>query len=317
MLGALMEIFVFLFVMGLIFGAVGVAIASNKNVDGLAGFLLGAFLGPIGLIIVALLNPSTAVTSSAADAVKPEKGIDEFVGEINLTSDPYRLWLADRYEIQRNELFDRFVIKDQTFDTLDAALSYAYDLEAARIESARLDNERLLAERSARLEAKRIANEKAAADWEKDKPKAILALVISASVLAAFVMWAYIRAGEIEAQKTKAAAELLAKFEGEFGVEIPKNAERVELKVVKGLDSRIWCEGANNGKMLSFYSASSPKEIAGSFTKQLGSGEPMYSSLFDAGENFNTIWKKKNASYVLSMTPFKTNSSVNLCVVAN
>ena len=308
---------VFLFVIGLIFGAVGAAIASNKNVDGLVGFLLGAFLGPIGLIIVALLNPSTAVTSSAADAVKPEKGIDEFVGEINLKSDPYRLWLADRYEIQRNELFDRFVMKDQTFDTLDAALSYAYDLEAARIESVRLDKERLLAERSARLEAKRIANERAAADWEKDKPKAILALVISASVLAAFVMWAYIRAGEIEAQKTKATAELLAKFEGEFGVGIPKNAESVELKVVEGDDSKIWCEGAKNGKMLSFYSDSSPEEIAGNFTKQLGSGEPMYGSLFATGENFNTIWKKKNASYVLSIIEYQPNSSVNLCVVAN
>ena len=313
-----MEILVVLFLMGLIFGAVGAAIASNKNVDGVAGFLLGAFLGPIGLIIVALLNPSTAVTSSAADAVKPEKEIDEFVGEINLTSDPYRLWLADRYEIQRNELFDRFVIKDQTFDTLDAALSYAYDLEAARIESARLDNERLLAERSARLEAKRIANERAAADWERDKPKAILALVISASVLAAFVMWAYIRAGEIEAQKTKAAAELLAKIEREFGVEVPENAINVDLKAVEGDDSTIWCEGAENGKMLSFDSNSSPEEIAGSFTKQLGSGEPMYGSLFDTGENFSTIWKKKDASYVLSIVELqKTHSSVNLCVVKN
>lgn len=317
MLGALVEILVFLFLMGLIFGAVGVAIASNKNVDGLAGFLLGAFLGPIGLIIVALLNPSTAVTSSAADAVKPEKGIDEFVGEINLTSDPYRLWLADRYEIQRNELFDRFVIKDQTFDTLDAALSYAYDLEAARIESIRLDKERLVAERSARLEAARIAAEEAAAEWEKNKPKAILALVISASVLAAFFMWAYIKAGEIEAQKTKAAAELLAKIEREFGVEVPKNAEGVELKAVEGDDSKTWCEGANNGKMLSFDSNSSSEEIAGNFTKQLGSGEPMYGSLFDTGENFNTIWKKKNASYVLSIIEYPPNNSVRLCLVEN
>lgn len=308
---------VFLFVIGLIFGAVGVAIASNKNVDGLIGFLLGAFLGPIGLIIVALLNPSTAVTSSAADAVKPEKGIDEFVGEINLTSDPYRLWLADRYEIQRNELFDRFVIKDQTFDTLDAALSYAYDLEAARIESIRLDKERLVAERSARLEAARIAAEEAAAEWEKNKPKAILALVISASVLAAFFMWAYIKAGEIEAQKTKAAAELLAKIEREFGVEVPKNAEGVELKAVEGDDSKTWCEGANNGKMLSFDSNSSSEEIAGNFTKQLGSGEPMYGSLFDTGENFNTIWKKNNASYVLSIIEYQPNHSVRLCLVEN
>ena len=156
-----MEILVFLFLMGLIFGAVGVAIASNKNVDGLAGFLLGAFLGPIGLIIVALLNPSTAVTSSAADAVKPEKGIDEFVGEIDLASDPYRLWLADRYQIQRNELFDRFVINDQTFDTLDAALAYCDETESAKVERTKLEQERASAEQE------RNAAEKAARAAER------------------------------------------------------------------------------------------------------------------------------------------------------
>ena len=310
-----MEIFVFLFVMGLIFGAVGVAIASNKNVDGLIGFLLGAFLGPIGLIIVALLNPSRAATSSSADAVNSEKGIDEFVGEISFTSDPYRLWLADRYQIQRNELFDRFVIKDQTFETLDAALAHAYDVEAARMESVRLDKERLLAARTASLEAKRIAADRAAADWEKDKPKTILGFVIFASILVALCTWAIIEAEEIETQKTKAATELLAKFEGEFGVEIPENAERVELEVADGEDSTTWCEGAIDGKMVSFSTNSSPKEIAGSFSEQLGSGEPKYGSLFDKGENFSTIWKKKNATYVLNIIEFQPNSSVYLCVV--
>lgn len=183
-----MVTFVFLFSMGLIFGAVGVAIANNKNVDGLVGFLLGAFLGPIGLIIVALLNPPRAATSSATDAVNPEKEIDEFVGEISLTSDPYRLWLADRYQIQRNELFNRFVIKDQTFETLDAALAHAYDLETTRIESIRLDNERIAAARAASLESTRIAAERVAADWEKDKPKTILAFFVFVSILVAIFM---------------------------------------------------------------------------------------------------------------------------------
>jgi hypothetical protein len=313
------EIFVFLFLMGLIFGGVGVAIASNKNVDGLAGFLLGAFLGPIGLIIVALLNPSTAATSSAADAVKPEKGIDEFVGERSFTSDAYRLWLADRYQIKRNDVFERFVIKDQTFDTLDAALARAYDLEAARIESVRLDKERLIAERAASLEASRIAAERAAesaaADWEKNKPKIVLGSIISVAILIAFGVLVYKKGLEIDTQSTNAAAELRAKIEREFGVKVPENAERVELEVVEGDDATTWCEGAINGKMVSFSSNSSPKEIAGSFTKQLGSGEPKYGSLFVKEENFSTIWKTKNASYVLSIIEFQPNNSVYLCVV--
>lgn len=159
MLGVLVEILVFLFLMGLIFGAVGVAIAGNKNVDGFVGFLLGAFLGPIGLIIVALLNPSTAVTSTAADAVKPEKGIDEFVGERSLSSDAYRLWLANRYKIQRNDVFDRFVTGERTFETLDAALAYCYDVEAAKFERDKLEQERAAVEqeRNAAEQATRAA----------------------------------------------------------------------------------------------------------------------------------------------------------------
>jgi hypothetical protein len=319
MLGALMEIFVFLLIMGLIFGAVGVAIASNKNVDGVAGFLLGAFLGPIGLIIVALLNPSRAATSSEANRDSQKEPDVDFVGERSFTSDAYRLWLADRYKIQRNDIFDRFVIKDQTFESLDAALSYAYDLEAARIESARLDKERLIAERAARLDAARIAAEgaaeRAAADWEKNKPKIVLGSIISVAILIAFGALVYKKGLEIDTQSTKAVAELRAKIEREFGVKVPENAERVELEVVEGDDATTWCEGAINGKMVSFSSNSSPKEIAGSFTKQLGSGEQKYGSLFVKEENFSTIWKTKNASYVLSIIEFQPNNSVYLCVV--
>jgi hypothetical protein len=150
MSGALVEILVFLFLVGLIFGAVGVAIASNKNVDGLAGFLLGAFLGPIGLIIVALLNPSRAVTSSAANGDSRKEHNVDFVGERTFTSDAYRLWLADRYKIQRNDVFDRFVTGGRTFETLDAALAYCYDVEAAKLERDKLDQEQAAAEKATR-----------------------------------------------------------------------------------------------------------------------------------------------------------------------
>ena len=160
MLGALMEIFVFLLIMGLIFGAIGVAIASNKNVDGLAGFLLGAFLGPIGLIIVALLNPSRAATSSAANGDSRKEHDVDFVGERSFTSDAYRLWLADRYKIQRNDVFDRFVTGDRTFETLDAALAYCYDVEAAKFERDRLVQERAAAEKAAWVAAREELNKR-------------------------------------------------------------------------------------------------------------------------------------------------------------
>jgi hypothetical protein len=139
--------------MGLIFGAVGVAIASNKNVDGLAGFLLGAFLGPIGLIIVALLNPSRAATSSEANRDSQKEPDVDFDGERSFTSDAYRLWLADRYKIQRNDVFDRFVAGNRTFETLDAALAYCYDVETAKFERDKLDQERAAAYKAAQVAA--------------------------------------------------------------------------------------------------------------------------------------------------------------------
>ena len=72
-----MGFFVLVLFVGVIFGAIGVAIANNKNVDSTAGFLLGFFLGPIGLIIVALLNPpKTSV--EPANPFTASKGADPF-----------------------------------------------------------------------------------------------------------------------------------------------------------------------------------------------------------------------------------------------
>jgi uncharacterized membrane protein YeaQ/YmgE (transglycosylase-associated protein family) len=72
-----MEFFIIVLFVGLIFGYIGIAIAENKNVDSTAGFFLGFFLGPIGLIIVALLNsPTTSVGSANPSTVS--KGADPF-----------------------------------------------------------------------------------------------------------------------------------------------------------------------------------------------------------------------------------------------
>jgi hypothetical protein len=37
-----------------------------------------------------------------------------FEGERYLSQDAYRLWLADEYQIKRNDVFDRFVMGDAT-----------------------------------------------------------------------------------------------------------------------------------------------------------------------------------------------------------
>lgn len=47
----------------------------------------------------------------------------------DLANDAYRLWLAEKYAIQRNELFDRFVLRDQMYSSLDTALAAAHNLD--------------------------------------------------------------------------------------------------------------------------------------------------------------------------------------------
>lgn len=98
----------------LVMAVVGAMIASNNGANGGAGFLLGLLLGPIGLIIAALLKPNVV-----SNNIRP------FEGPRSLDNDSYRLWLASGFDIQRNDVFNKFTCKGQLFDTLDEALTYA------------------------------------------------------------------------------------------------------------------------------------------------------------------------------------------------
>ena len=114
------ELFVTVLISGLLFGFVGSLIAKNRGIVQSTGFLLGFFLGPIGLIIVALLNSN--VTKPTVSTV--------FSGERDLSADRYRVWLTQRYDVTRNETLGRYVVGGDSFETLDEALSHADHLES-------------------------------------------------------------------------------------------------------------------------------------------------------------------------------------------
>jgi hypothetical protein len=61
-----MEIFIYFLIFGAVFGVIGFLIAQNKHVSPGVGFWLGALLGPIGLIIVALLSPTDEKEAEAS-----------------------------------------------------------------------------------------------------------------------------------------------------------------------------------------------------------------------------------------------------------
>lgn len=119
--------FVFALVSAVICGALGAFVAGLKGVSTSAGIILGALLGPIGLIIVALLTPRPVVVAAPASAVSAN-----FDGERDLTADRYRLWLVEKYGITRNDVMNVFVVDGDPFDSLDAALEYVHGVEAKR-----------------------------------------------------------------------------------------------------------------------------------------------------------------------------------------
>lgn len=117
------ELFLVLAISTLAFGFAGSFVAKNKGVFWKTGFWFGFFLGPIGLIIVALLNPDTVRRISASA---------QFDGARDLSNDRYQLWLTKKYDIQRNETLGKYSVAEDSFINLDEALKCADHLEAAQ-----------------------------------------------------------------------------------------------------------------------------------------------------------------------------------------
>ena len=150
-----------LFVMA-VSGVIGALLGSSVN-KGLEGFFLGFFLSGIGWIIVLLLPRETSNSpqapkerpSSQAKAAKERPPRD-------LTSDEYKVFLGKKYEITRNELFDKFESDGKLFESLDAALKYADELEAQ-------DPQRLEVQKAE--ERQRLIDKEKEKEKEKEKKK--------------------------------------------------------------------------------------------------------------------------------------------------
>ena len=123
---------------GLVSGLVGCVLGLITD-KGWAGFFLGAFLGPIGWIIVFLLpKDEEATTQTSQQSVSRTNA-----PERDLSSDAYKIWLGKTYSIVKNDLFEKYECDEKLFDTLDEAISYADRLEREK----RLEDERRLEER--------------------------------------------------------------------------------------------------------------------------------------------------------------------------
>lgn len=118
------SLFVYALISAVICGALGAFIAGLKGVSTSAGIILGALLGPIGLIIVAVLTPRPVVVAAPAVVTVA------FDGERDVASDRYRLWLVEKYGVTRNDVMNVFVVDGVPFDSLDAAIGHVHEIEA-------------------------------------------------------------------------------------------------------------------------------------------------------------------------------------------
>lgn len=236
----------------------------------------------------------------------------EFSGARDLASDAYRLWLAKFYSIERNDVFDKFVMGDKTFDTLNEALDQAHEIEHLKNGAKAAEIERRKAQFLAEQEEARIAAEIADAEWQDQKPKILIGLTTFVILIAALYFILRETPEERVARIALVEAERMQKIEAmedRFGVKLPKDAEQIEI-TENATNYDFFCDGALDGTLLEFQTNLSEEEIKNHIAKSLGKGKPTY----EAPENFNWKWRKNNVRYELTMLN-KKPIDVNLCMV--
>ena len=68
---------------------------------------------------------SAALSKSVRENVIIEDEEEFWKGDRNLDAAKYKIHLSEKYDIKKNDLFEKYVCLDEMFDTLDEALSYA------------------------------------------------------------------------------------------------------------------------------------------------------------------------------------------------
>ena len=149
----------------IVFAAVGAFLGSMVDKGG-TGFLLGLLLGPIGWIIVLLLpresQQSDDSNSSQQNLRKTriEQPTRSSRPERDLTSDAYKIWLVETYEIKKNDVFEKYVCNEKLFETLDDALIYANSLEEEMRAKEEIDAEKEQSRKKQEEQRRRLAAEK-------------------------------------------------------------------------------------------------------------------------------------------------------------
>lgn len=170
----------------------------------------------------------------------------------NLTNESYRLWLVNTYKISRNDVLDRFIIEDQTFESLDAALGHAHNSELAMIEAIELEKQTAIQESQRMQAAYDRWREEEHVRWQKNKPRVIGITIASILALLAASPFVYNLVQESQEKvrlRDLAEEKRIINEISEAGIEIMSESTGITFDKVTR-DS--WCD--ENSGLLAGYS---------------------------------------------------------------
>jgi hypothetical protein len=256
-------------------------------------------------VLIGLLAPGENKSSPPVAAPSPVRQLRAYEGDRDLSLDAYRLWLADEYEINRNDLFDRFVMGDVAFESLDAALTRANELEnqkQARAEEAQ--QEQLRKEEEWRLHAERV-REESEAEWQRNKPRFIAAGIIVALLAAVGIYFLF-----QEANKTRAAELALlhtetAQLKKDYDLDLsPSNVRRIS---EVGEFETYLCDDKKSGSIVHFGADTKSEDILPVLDKPLGQHKTEYE--YEGSGEWS--WSKRDTRFILH----SISSELTLCVL--
>lgn len=260
-------------------------IAQRQNHLFVSGLII--LIGVLLAIFGGRINVRAQQSASPAPIAKPAVAAPE---NRDLSSDAYRLWLADAYGIKRNEVFDRFVFGEQTFGTLDDALRHAHSLELVKLEAAKAARQQAEEQRQLADERLQRWKEEQDARWQRDKPKVIAGVAIGAPLLIAAGWYLVHMALEQNAKEMAERAAVDAKLQKDAedaGFTIIDEASGVTRKQVKSGDAEddnIWCN-SGTGDLVTYTVQKSVKEVVAFYDGKLKDGTDTYTAATDDSAN--------------------------------
>lgn len=269
----------------------------------LIGVLLAIFGGP---------RPGVEQTAIAPVSPPPRPAAPE---NRDLDNDGYRLWLADIYQIGRNDIFDRFVMGDQTFGSLDDALAEAHERECKKLEAAAIERQQAEEEHQRVRDEYRQRREEEDAKWEEGRPKRIAAVLVTflAILIASPFVFHWSLKLEEKRRIEAATKSAQAKKDAEAaGLPIMDDAKSLQFELVTGGDDATFCH-ERKGTLVTYETPKGSKDVAAFYDKVLKNGREEYDFSPSDSEATSRYYDATDGSQISLTTFGNKDASVYLC----